>query len=161
MKDNILKNLMFFIGMLLTSLIISNSLSGYVMRVSGYSMFPTFVTGEYIINNAFDKHFTRGEIVTFTDLESGDTWVKRVIAVAGDNIHIDPESNAVYLNGEKLEEDYIHSEHTYLEELDVIVPEGHVFVLGDNRDNSKDSRYVGCINTHNIKGSVIRLRFTD
>ena len=161
MKDSILRNLMFFLGMLLTSLAISNCLSGYVMRVSGYSMFPTFVTGEYLINNTFDKHYSRGEIVTFTDLESGETWVKRVTAVAGDNIRIDPESNAVYLNGEKLEENYIHSKHTYIEELNITVPEGHIFVLGDNRDNSKDSRYVGCINTCNVKGSVIRLRFTD
>ena len=85
--------------------------------------------------------------------------VKRVIAKGGDTISIDYASGTVTVNGEVLDEDYI-AEPTYLGydvEFPYTVPEGTVFVMGDNRNNSLDSRssYVGCIDERDILGKVL------
>ena len=85
------------------------------------------------------------------------SYIKRIIAVAGDHIEIKEEK--VYLNGEELEEVYLDegvktdlgSAGVY---SDIIVPEGYVFVMGDNRDHSTDSRYFGCIPVSKIEGKV-------
>lgn len=85
------------------------------------------------------------------------SYIKRIIAVAGDHIEIKDEK--VYLNGEELEEVYLDegvktdlgSAGVY---SDLIVPEGYVFVMGDNREHSTDSRYFGCIPVSKIEGKV-------
>ena len=84
------------------------------------------------------------------------SYIKRVIGVAGDHIVIDDEGD-VYLNGEKLQEDYLRENKTTKEGsyTDVIVPEGTVYVMGDNRGSSKDSRYFGCIPLSKVNGYVI------
>ena len=97
----------------------------------------------------------------------GKPLVKRVIAKGGDTISIDYDSGVVMVNGEVLQEDYI-AEPTYLG-YDVTfpytVPEGTVFVMGDNRNQSLDSRstYVGCIDERDILGRVLLcfMPFTD
>ena len=97
----------------------------------------------------------------------GKPLVKRVIAKGGDTISIDYDSGMVMVNGEVLQEDYI-AEPTYLG-YDVTfpytVPEGTVFVMGDNRNQSLDSRstYVGCIDERDILGRVLLcfMPFTD
>jgi signal peptidase I len=78
-------------------------------------------------------------------------WIKRVIGEEGDTIEL--KDGKLYLNGTQLEEDYI------LEEMEgsfeaVIVPEDHVFVLGDNRNHSRDSRVIGAVPNENIIGKV-------
>ena len=82
--------------------------------------------------------------------------VKRVIATAGQTVDIDFDSGTVYVEGEPLREDYIN-ELTFLEEgteFPLTVPEGHIFVMGDNRNNSMDSRkeIVGNIHRDDIVG---------
>jgi len=81
-------------------------------------------------------------------------YIKRVIAVPGDEI--DLRDGYVYVNGEKLDEPYAKGK-TYEKELKfpLVVPENKVFVLGDNREYSSDSRYIGFIDFENIKGKVI------
>ena len=97
----------------------------------------------------------------------GRPLVKRVIAKGGDTISIDYASGTVKVNGKVLEEDYI-AEPTYLGydvEFPYTVPEGTVFVMGDNRNASLDSRssYVGCIDEQDILGKVLLcfLPFSD
>ncbi|WP_232735793.1 signal peptidase I [Alteribacter populi] len=87
--------------------------------------------------------------------EEKKNWIKRVIAISGDKVEF--KNGNVYRNGEKLEESYIK------EEMDVpfeslVIPENHVFVLGDNRNNSSDSRDIGPVPVENVVGKVI-LRF--
>ncbi len=83
------------------------------------------------------------------------SYIKRVIGVAGDHILI--EDGKVYLNGEELEEDYladgVETERTG-QFYDITVPEGYVFVMGDNRTQSVDSRVFGCIPVDKIEGKV-------
>ena len=83
--------------------------------------------------------------------------IKRVIAVGGDTINIDFRRNEVYVNGVKLDEPYIlePTELSYDVQFPLTVDEGKLFVMGDNRYNSTDSRQVGTINIDSITGKVI------
>lgn len=85
------------------------------------------------------------------------SYIKRVIGVAGD--HIEIKDDKVYLNGELLQEDYLDKDTptnmgTYGLFSDIVVPEGYVFVMGDNREHSTDSRCFGCIPVSKIEGKV-------
>lgn len=83
-------------------------------------------------------------------------YIKRVIGVAGDHIQI--KDGAVYRNGEKLDEPYIRTSVTSPQEeeySDVVVPEGTVYLMGDNRDSSLDSRTFGCVPLDRVNGCVL------
>lgn len=83
------------------------------------------------------------------------SYIKRVIGVAGDRIQIG--NGRVYVNGKELEEDYlqegVNTKAVYYNDL--IVPEGCIYVMGDNRDESMDSRTFGCIPLERVEGKVI------
>ena len=128
--------------------------------VRGDSMYSTLEEGDYLIINRMSYKFKepkRGDIIVFeSDLQQEDgskDLVKRVIGVSGDKVKI--ENSKVYVNGEELVEPYIHDEVTE-GDIDTVVPENSVFVLGDNREISLDSRYdsVGFINDSDILGKV-------
>ena len=83
-------------------------------------------------------------------------YIKRVIGVAGDHIQI--KDGAVYRNGEKLDEPYLRTSVTSPQEeeySDVVVPEGTVYLMGDNRDSSLDSRTFGCVPLDRVNGCVL------
>ena len=133
--------------------------------VRGDSMYSTLEEGDYLIINRMSYKFKepqRGDIIVFkSDLQQEDgsskDLVKRVIGVSGDTVKI--ENSKVYVNGEELVEPYINDEVTE-GDIDTVVPENLVFVLGDNREISLDSRYdsVGFIDDSDILGKVfIRL----
>lgn len=89
------------------------------------------------------------------------SYIKRVIGLPGD--HVEIKDGSVYINGEKLEEDYLSSDVKTEsvnggQYLDIIVPEKTVFVMGDNRPDSIDSRKFGCIPYEKIEGKIV-LRF--
>lgn len=103
-----------------------------------------------------------GERFVYYVLETTkESYIKRVIGVAGDHIKI--ENGKVYLNGEELDEPYLQpgvetkAEHNEVF-LDLTVPEGYVFLLGDNRTKSTDSRAFGCIPLEKIESRVL-IRF--
>ena len=82
--------------------------------------------------------------------------IKRVIGLPGDHIQI--KEGSVYLNGEKLEENYL-DKSVFTESFvltDFTVPEGYYFMMGDNRERSSDSRTIGCIPKKKIEGRVVR-----
>ena len=129
------------------------------------SMEPTLWENNYIILSKQAYNFgepERGDIVVFhTDLKTVDgkekLLIKRVIGLPGETISI--ADGNVYIDGELLDEPYIKNPTTgYIEEL--LIPEGEIFAMGDNREVSKDSRSedVGCIDIDKILGkAVIRL----
>ncbi len=126
-------------------------------KVEGVSMSPSVNNGDRVAIcrlAAKAKLYGRGDIVVFNSDDYTENMIKRVIAVGGDTIHI--TNGLVYVNGELLEEDYAHG---YTDgDIYMSVESGHVFVMGDNREKSIDSRSFGTIEADDIYGRVI-LRF--
>lgn len=125
------------------------------MRLMGSSMEPTMGDGEIVLMNRFaamQGHYKKGDIVMFHyyDAEGDKTVVKRIIATEGDEIRILEEG--VEVNGEILEEAYVEGVTNGL--VDMTVPEDTVFVMGDNRETSFDSRNMGAIPCKDLKGKV-------
>ena len=131
-----------------------------IIQVDGSSMVPTRVKGDKLIVWGAGYTHQRGVVVIVDSYTSyGKPLVKRVIAKGGDTISIDYDAGTVEVNGELLQEDYIAAPtHLgYDVEFPYTVPEGTVFVMGDNRNESLDSRssYVGCIDERDILGKVL------
>ena len=123
-------------------------------------MYPTLEDGDRLVLASTVFQYKQGDIVVIH--RSGkEPLIKRVIAVEGDTLDIDFERGMVTVNGEVLNEPYI-AEPTHLEYNDgpvfpFTVPEGKVFVMGDNRNNSLDSRSgaVGLIDQNDILGTML------
>jgi signal peptidase I len=123
--------------------------------VSGDSMYPTLHNGEAVVYLRTVKDYKKGDIISIR-VPSGDYYVKRVIAVAGDVVDI--RGGEVYVNGELVENTYGTGE-TLKQQGAVIYPytvrKGNVFALGDNRTVSVDSRSFGEVNKVQIRGKII------
>ena len=132
-----------------------------IIDVDGKSMEPTLIdTDKVAITDLFYTPHN-GDIVIISHAEDYQKpLVKRVIATAGQELKLDYDNNAVYVDGEKLDEPYIQGMTIHgdipEEELNGVVPEGKVFVMGDNRGISLDSRYrqIGMIDEDSIIGKA-------
>ena len=160
-KNSFTKSFFEYAKIILFALVISFFVRSYVISstiVDGNSMNPTVQHGDrLIVNKIFflkDK-ITRGDIIDFYVPSVNKNYLKRVIGIEGDIVEI--KDNRLYLNGEKLEENYVSTDETqpHVEVTRWEVPEGHVFVLGDNRSNSRDSRDLGVISRKDIVGKII------
>ena len=131
-------------------------------RVDGQSMRENLQDGDMllVLSDGLCGDYQPGDIVILrkASFRDGKPIVKRVIAMAGQTVDIDFGAGIVYVDGEALEEDYIR-EPTWTPEglnFPVTVPEGHIFVLGDNRVNSTDSRLVGPVKREDIVGKALQ-----
>ena len=137
-----------------------------LIGVDGHSMVPTLQDGDrlLVLNAMLDSDYQYGDIVVLRkDTFLEEPIVKRVIATEGQTVDIDFVSGAVYVDGELQEEDYIN-EPTYVEEgteFPLTVPEGSIFVMGDNRNHSSDSRSsdLGTVDTRYVIGKAVFLLF--
>ncbi len=132
-----------------------------VVRVDGESMVPTLEHNDRMIVWRLGYTPKQGDIVIFNPpgYPKKVYWVKRVIATEGQHVEIDYDTNSVYVDGEKLNEEYLGEEmleQSTITEVDV--PEDFVFVLGDNRNHSTDGRVIGPVHKDNVIGEAV-LRF--
>ena len=136
-----------------------------VVIVSGSSMFSTLVDGDYLllINRPLCGELERGDIVvaSMERFKDGEPIVKRVIATEGQEVDIDFRLGVVYVDGVALEEDYIYTP-THLSEgmeFPLVVEPGCLFLMGDNRMDSRDSRApeIGLVDEREILGRAVFL----
>lgn len=134
-----------------------------VLGVDGDSMIPTLNDGDWVAISGITADVERGDIIVVSQpWERNVPIIKRVIAVGGDTVFIDFETNKVYVNNIEIYEPYINepTSVSYDVEFPLTVDEGKVFVLGDNRNISLDSRSskIGLIDENYILGkALIRL----
>lgn len=152
-------------------------------KIPSGSMIPTLLVGDHILVNKFiygtTIPFTDKRVLVFKKPERGDIivfkypenpkkdFIKRVIATEGDKI--ESRNKVICVNGDKINEPYIqHTDNAvFPHEMGsrdnfgpVVVPENKFFVMGDNRDQSHDSRFWGFVDLHDIKGKALIIYFS-
>jgi signal peptidase I len=149
----------------LRDLMISLAISAFIIvflyqpvKVEGTSMMPSLDDQERIFVNKYVyrlESIQRGDIVVFRyPRDPSKSFIKRVIALAGDRIRI--ESGEVFVNGEALEEDYVPAAYADQRSYgEIVIPPNSYFVLGDHRTMSNDSRDFGPVNVGFIYGKAV------
>jgi signal peptidase I len=139
--------------------VLSLLIAAFFMRlpqVSGRSMEPLIHSGEYVLINTFAFRFgapRRGEVVAFRhEGDAREVFIKRVIGLTGDRIRID--RGRVYVGGIKLDEPYVQDPDDR-SVPETVVPPASVYVLGDDRANSEDSRAFGSVSDNRLIGRAV------
>lgn len=145
-------------------------------RIPSGSMERTLLVGDFLFVNKFlygakipwsDRRLPavrqprRGDIIVFKAPSDGRDFIKRCVAVAGDTLEL--RGTELYVNGELQDEPYAQYIRTGARRGvfgPIIVPEGNLFMMGDNRDNSQDSRIWGFLPLHMVKGKAIFIYFS-
>ncbi len=141
------------VGLALILFVVINAISARV-RVDGFSMLPTLHDGEFVLVNKLAYRVgspTPGDIIVFRSTTTPDLdLIKRIIGVSGDKISIG--GGRVIVNGQTLNEPYINAPPDYSGQW--TVPDGYLFVLGDNRNDSSDSHAWGFLPLQNVIGKA-------
>ena len=180
-EDGVCSNLYYWLQTLVVAvvaIVLVFTFAGRITRVEGDSMLGTLHNGDLLLLRSIGYTPQPGDIVVLnkttpetTALLGGDAIVKRVIAVGGQTVYIDYNTSTVYVDGEPLDEPYVNEDYLYEHsgpysgQLPFVVPEGEIFVMGDNRNHSTDSRHpmVGTIDVDYVLGRAecILFPFSD
>ena len=166
-EDSFKMDLFFWLQALvaaLITLILLFTFVGRIIGVDGDSMYPTLHNGDLLLLQSVGYEPRQGDVVVLTkEFDASDgPIVKRVIAVGGQTVDIDYEAGTVSVDGQVLDEPYINPEENMRRPggetlTDVVVPEGSIFVMGDNRNHSSDSRDVtlGAVDERYVLGRAL------
>ncbi len=126
-------------------------------RIENHSMEPSFYEGQFVLVNKLAFRLgqpERGDVVVFHNpSNTNEDYIKRIIGLPGDQVEI--RNQTVYINGQSLLEDYPHAPIPMNDYVPpTVVPDDQMFVMGDNRPNSSDSRYFGPINQDLVVGKA-------
>lgn len=163
-KNTFLQDLFDIFDAIIVAIVAAILILSIVFRtgyVDGPSMTSTMMNGDrYIVSGLFYTPEAGDVVVLQPEAGNPDNalWVKRVIATEGQEVNI-TETGEVYVDNKLITEPYLDSHQktypkTFLK-FPMTVPPGHVFVMGDNRLDSKDSRNIGCIDARSILGKVL------
>jgi len=176
-----------YVKAVLTALVLALIIRAFVIQaftIPSGSMIPTLLVGDYILVNKFllgspvDIPFTninlfrmpglrrphKGDVIVFKfPVDPSKDFIKRVVAVEGDKI--EARDKIIYVNGVPANEPFMkHTDNLVLPNRDnfgpIEIPKDKYFCMGDNRDNSQDSRYWGCVDKSYIKGKAIFIYFS-
>ncbi len=158
-----------WLRLLLVSLLIAYLIPVFVLRplhVDGSSMYPTLEDKEFVLSNIFanlTSSIERFDVVVVKEPESGELWVKRVIALPGESIEV--KGGKLYINGQYVEETFLDEEYvrsqtqgkaTFTKDFSTVkLQENEYFLMGDNRNHSLDSRVRGPFKREEIIGRHI------
>lgn len=150
MKEEWKKSLFEYIKVILVTVVLTFGVLYFVQisRVVGNSMEPTYHNGNIVL---VDKVFYKQKTPSYDDIvvvnhvmpDSNEQIIKRVIGLPGDKLEM--KNNQLYRNGDLLKEDYINEPMIGNEDFSYDIPKGKVFVMGDNRNSSLDSRMIGYV----------------
>lgn len=143
-----------FVGLIVVIMAVFYILMG-ISTVQGNSMYPTLHNGERVIYNRRNSDYKVGDVIVLKR-PNGEEFVKRIVAVAGDTVNI--QNGKLYVNGEEEKLDGPIGETKTSDDSDVQYPvtveDNQVFVMGDNREVSEDSRMFGAVSLDDVKGKI-------
>ncbi len=158
-----------WIRLLLISLLIAYFIPVFILRplhVDGSSMYPTLEDKEFVLSNIFanlTSSINRFDVVVAKEPESGELWVKRVIALPGESVEV--KDGKLYIDGQYVEEPFLDEEYvrsqtqgntTFTKDFSAVkLQENEYFLMGDNRNHSLDSRARGPFKREDIIGKHI------
>lgn len=157
--DEKLHSVFEWVSVMIVALVVVTLIFQFLFRmvsVNGNSMMSTLHHGDRLLLTGNYESMQRGDIVVIRCTD-GEPLIKRVIAVGGDRLLIDGETGEVHLNGELLDEPYVGGQKTepYAFAIETVIPDGHIFVMGDNRGGSLDSRLLGTFPLEQVMGKVV------
>jgi signal peptidase I len=160
-KRKIFKEFLIYFVIILAAVVSATLIRIYILEpfiVPTPSMEPNLEVGDKVIINKLAYKFgsvKRGDIIAFHSPIEKKDLVKRAIAIEGDEITLTTEGE-IFINGEKIVEDYLPSDQDifYINQT-VVVGENELFVMGDNRNNSFDSRFFGTIPEDDVFGEFV------
>jgi len=167
------RELLEWVSSILIAVILAFTIREFVftlVKVQGESMEPSLHNSDRLYVNRFFYTPEKGDVVIFVpESDPKHPYVKRVIATEGDTVYIDFQTGDLYINDVLVNEPYIKektvrnghyilslmAKGTYSKEQPIVIQPGHIFALGDNRNNSKDSRELGQIPVEEIMGGAV------
>ena len=175
-EEGLVSNLYYWLQTLVlavVSIVLLFTFVGRISRVEGNSMLHTLHDGDLLLLRSIGYTPKAGDVVVLnktTDetvsLLGGDAIVKRVIATEGQEVFIDYNTSTVYIDGDPLNEPYLWEamefrSGPYSGQTPFVVPEGSIFVMGDNRNGSTDSRHelLGTVDTGYVLGKAVCILF--